>query len=104
MIRIPSWMLKMARAKGEREYQLLIEYRLAGSDVAALLDVSRNTIHLWSTNGRQGALLRCKIFHAFSGRPRYAYRLMDVEQFASTFGVRVRYETLPAGLRLEWNV
>jgi len=104
MIRLPNWAIKLAKAAGEHEYQALIEYRLSGADVARLLRVDRASIFRWSTEGRQGVLLRCRVFHARSGRPRYFYRLHDVRQFAETFTMPVDLDALHPGLRAEWNV
>ena len=103
-VQIPSGYMLLARQQGPEAVTALEEWTLSTADVQALLGVATpQAVYTWTTRGRGGFILPTRRFGVTRGGV-HAFRLQDVEIFASHFGWKVPYEVLPDWLQRRYRV
>lgn len=101
---IPSGYMLLARMEGPEAVRALEEWCLSTRDVQDLTGVATpQAVYAWTTRGRSGFVLPTRRFGVTKGGI-HAFRLQDVEVFASHFGWVVRYELLPDWMQRRYRV
>ena len=103
-VQIPAGYMLLARLESPDAVKALEEWNLSTQDVQNLCGVATpQAVYAWTTRGRGGFTLPTRRFGITRGGV-HAFRLQDVEVFASHFGWVVRYDLLPDWMQRRYRV
>ena len=87
--RLPAWAFRMNTDRAVR----LRDFRLTAAEMAAIFDVTEETIRVWCRTGKRGVLLP----YTEVGRS-WGFRVEDMLEFSRAARVSWRLDQIPASI------